>query len=122
MTGRDTPPFPPSAASPVRGGPHRARQMPTEPGSVKHLCPSSRALSCSLGGHTSLTLTLKQGMAMTDHSHRFDQLSGWCSCGLREDNRFLKKAVLVRYQPGYNPALDEQHIDQIIQTMKGAST
>lgn len=55
------------------------------------------------------------------HTHRFDPQSGWCSCGLREDNRFLKKAVMVRYQPGYNPTVDEQRIDQIIESMKAST-
>lgn len=56
------------------------------------------------------------------HVHRYDPQSGWCSCGIRDDNRFLKKAAIVRYQPGYNPTIDEQRIDQIIQSMKASTT
>ena len=94
--------------------------MPTEPGSVKHMAPPVRPLWGWLGGHTSLTSTIKQEHQMP-HSHRFDQISGWCSCGLRDDGRLLIRSDIVRQAPGYQPALQDRLIDQTIQTMKDAT-
>lgn len=54
------------------------------------------------------------------HSHRFDPVSGYCAhCGLRQDGRLVDKSGRVfRHAPGIVPALEQQHIDQIVTAMK----
>lgn len=52
------------------------------------------------------------------HSHQFDPVSGWCArCNLRSDGRLIGKGGDV-YRAGPYAANDEDHIDQIVKTMK----
>lgn len=52
------------------------------------------------------------------HSHQFDPVSGWCGrCNLRSDGRLIGKGGDV-YRAGPYAANDEDHIDQIVKTMK----
>ncbi len=59
---------------------------------------------------------------MTDHSHHFDRLSGYCDCGLRDDGSYMRPTSGNRLRPAHGTiaALDEARIDQIIHDMKAA--
>lgn len=56
------------------------------------------------------------------HIHRFDPVSGYCDCGVRDDGSYVRPTSgrRLRHAHGVIPALDEQRIDQIIQDMKAA--